>query len=45
MYDFANAVGAAHGEALRIRLIEAGRFDNLVWDVTYTGSRKIAVLF
>lgn len=28
-----------------IRLIEAGRFDNLVWDVTYTGSRKIAVLF
>lgn len=28
-----------------IRLIEAGRFDNLVWDITQAGSRKIAVLF
>ena len=28
-----------------IRLIEAGRFDNLVWDTAYSGSRKIAVLF
>ena len=28
-----------------IRLIEAGNFDNLVWDTTQVGSAKIAVLF
>ena len=39
-----NAVPLNHDSQV-IRLIEAGRFDNLVWDITQSGSRKIAVLF
>lgn len=39
-----NAVPLNHDSQV-IRLIEAGRFDNLVWDTTQAGSRKIAVLF